>query len=161
MGFAKKSRLLLFRIILVSLGLSALSAPSRAADQQAIYVGTEVCKGCHEAQVDRFMASSKKAKSYASIQNMQAKLTPAEFKDCFKCHTTGYGEAGGFKSAEETPDLKNLGCEACHGPGSLHAESGDPTDLAVKVNLQVCSPCHNSERIAAFGFKPILHAGAH
>ena len=92
---------------------------------------------------------------------MQAKLTPAEFKDCFKCHTTGYGEAGGFKSAEETPDLKNLGCEACHGPGSLHAESGDPTDLAVKVNLQVCIPCHNSERIAAFGFKPILHAGAH
>jgi hypothetical protein len=25
----------------------------------------------------------------------------------------------------------------------------------------VCSTCHDSERIAAFGFKPILYAGAH
>jgi len=25
----------------------------------------------------------------------------------------------------------------------------------------VCSTCHDSERIAAFGFKPILFAGAH
>ena len=76
MGFAKKSRLLLFRIILVSLCLSALSAPPRAADQQAIYVGTEACKGCHEAQVDRFMASSKKAKSYCQHPEDASKADP-------------------------------------------------------------------------------------
>jgi len=160
MRFSTTSRHLVFAIILVSLGLTGFGAP-RAADQKAVYVGTDACKGCHEAQVDRFMASSKKANSYSSIQKMQKKLTPAEFQGCFKCHTTGFGEPGGFTSAEKTPDLKNAGCEVCHGPGSLHADSGDPADLTVKVTLQVCSTCHDSERIAAFGFKPILFAGAH
>jgi hypothetical protein len=107
------------------------------------------------------MANSKKAHSYASIEKMQKKLAPAEFQECFKCHTTGYGEPGGFTSAGQTPDLKNPGCEVCHGPGSLHAESGDPADLAVTVTLEVCNKCHTSSRVAAFGFKPILYAGGH
>jgi hypothetical protein len=92
---------------------------------------------------------------------MQPKLTAEEFKECLRCHTTGYGEPGGFKSAEETDALKNPGCEVCHGPGSIHAESGDPADLALEVSLEVCGKCHNSDRVAAFGFKPMLHAGAH
>jgi hypothetical protein len=146
---------------LMAIGLMASPIHARAEERKAAYVGSETCQGCHEAQYDSFMANSKKAKSYGSIQKMQKKLTPAEFRDCFKCHTTGYGQPGGFTSAEETPELKNPGCEACHGPGSLHVESGDPADLAVKASLQVCSKCHNSDRVAAFGFKPILYAGAH
>lgn len=65
MCFSKTSRYLVFAIIYVSLCLPGLGAP-RAADQKAVYVGTEACKSCHEAQVDRFMASAKKAKSYSS-----------------------------------------------------------------------------------------------
>ena len=148
-------------IVLITIGLLAPTIHAGAEERKAVYVGSETCQGCHDAQYAGFMANSKKARSYGSIQKMQKKLTPAEFKDCFKCHTTGYGETGGFTSAEETPGLKNPGCEVCHGPGSLHAESGDPIDLAVKVSLQVCSKCHNPDRVAAFGFKPILYAGAH
>ena len=55
------------------------------------------------------MTNSKKAKSYGSIQKMEKKLTPAEFKDCFKCHTTGYGEPGGFRSAEDDPRTEKPG----------------------------------------------------
>ncbi len=146
---------------LIAISLVASPIYARAEERKATYVGSETCQGCHEAQYDSFMANSKKAESYGSIQKMQKKLTPAEFKDCFKCHTTGYGEPGGFTSAEETPGLKNPGCEVCHGPGSLHAVSRDPADLAVKVSLQACSKCHNPDRVAAFGFKPILYAGAH
>jgi len=148
-------------VCLAAIGLMASAIHAGAEESKAVYVGSETCQGCHNAQYDRFMASSKKARSYGSIQKMQKKLTPSEFKDCFKCHTTGFGEPGGFTSAEETPVLKNPGCEVCHGPGSLHAESGDPADLAFKVSLQVCNKCHKSERVAAFGFKPILYAGAH
>ncbi len=148
-------------VVLSAFGLAALAFRAGAEERKAVYVGSETCQGCHDSQYDSFMANSKKAKSYDSIRNMQKKLTPAEFKDCFKCHTTGYGDPGGFTSAEATPALKNPGCEVCHGPGSLHAESGDPADLAFKVSIEVCNRCHNSERVAAFGFKPILYAGAH
>jgi hypothetical protein len=146
---------------LISIGLMASGVQAGTAEPRAAYVGSETCKGCHDAQYESFLANSKKAKSYGSIQKMQKKITPAEFKDCLACHTTGYGEPGGFKSAEESPGLMNLGCEVCHGPGSLHAESRDPADLVLKVSLQVCNRCHISERVAAFGFKPILYAGAH
>jgi Cytochrome c554 and c-prime len=146
---------------LIAIGLITSAIHVGAEERKAVYVGSETCQGCHEAQYDSFMANSKKTKSYGSIQKMQKKLTPVEFKECFKCHTTGYGEPGGFTSTEATPGLKNSGCEVCHGPGSLHAESGDPVDLAIKVSLQVCSKCHSSDRVAAFGFKPILYAGAH
>jgi hypothetical protein len=146
---------------LIAWGLASSSICAGAEQRRAAYVGSETCQGCHEAQYSSYLANSKKAKSYGSIQKMQKKLTPAEFKECFKCHTTGYGEPGGFVSAEETPGLKNPGCEVCHGPGSLHAESGDPADLVVQVSMHVCSQCHNSDRVAAYGFKPILYAGAH
>lgn len=148
-------------IALIAIGLLASAFHAGAEKRNAAYVGAETCRGCHDAQYGSFMANSKKARSFGSIQKMQKKLTPSEFRDCFKCHTTGYGEPGGFTSAEETPGLKNPGCEVCHGPGSLHAESGDPADLSVKVSLQVCGKCHNPDRVAAFGFKPILYAGAH
>ena len=148
-------------IALIAIGLLASAFHAGAEKRKAAYVGAETCRGCHDAQYGSFMANSKKARSFGSIQKMQKKLTPSEFRDCFKCHTTGYGEPGGFTSAEETPGLKNPGCEVCHGPGSFHAESGDPADLSVKVSLQVCGKCHNPDRVAAFGFKPILYAGAH
>lgn len=148
-------------ICLIVVGLIAAPIHAAAEESKTAYVGSETCRGCHNAQYDSFIANSKKAKSFGSIQKMKKKLTPDEFRECFKCHTTGYGQSGGFTSAEETPALMNAGCEVCHGPGSLHAESGDPGDLKVKVSLQVCNHCHNSDRVAAFGFKPILFAGAH
>jgi len=146
---------------LTAIGLIATGIHAGAGEPKAHYVGSESCQGCHHAQYESFMTNSKKAHSYGSIQQMQKKLTPDEFKGCFKCHTTGYAEPGGFRSLEETPALKNPGCEVCHGPGSLHAESGDPADLTLKVSIEVCSKCHSSDRVAAFGFKPILYAGAH
>jgi hypothetical protein len=155
-----RSPLLIILLVVIG-GIIVCGIQAGAEERRAAFTGSETCKDCHDAQYDRFMANSKKVNSFSSIQKMQKKLTPAEFSDCFKCHTTGYGEPGGFRSAEETPDLKNPGCEVCHGPGSLHAESGDPADLTVKVSMEVCNKCHRSDRVAAFGFKPILFAGAH
>ncbi len=155
-----RSPLLIIRLVVIG-GIIVWGIQAGAGERRAAFTGSETCKGCHDDQYESFMANSKKAKSFSSIQKMQKKLTPAEFSDCFKCHTTGYAEPGGFRSAEETPDLKNPGCEVCHGPGSLHAESGDPADLTVKVSIEVCNKCHRSDRVAAFGFKPILFAGAH
>jgi len=124
------------------------------------YVGSKTCSGCHEKQYATFKESSRKAHSWDSVAIMADKLKDQEIKLCFQCHTTGYGKKGGFVSKETTPDLAEVGCEACHGPGKQHAESGNPTSIKRPEN-ETCSTCHNAQRSEDFGFKPLACAGAH
>jgi len=88
-------------------------------------------------------------------------LTQEELTGCFACHATGYGRPGGFTGFEATPDLADAGCEVCHGPGSIHAASGDPAAIKGKLTITDCQGCHNGSRVKAFGYKPLLRAGAH
>ncbi len=71
---------------------------------------------------------------------------------CATCHTTGYrltaydpkNPAGQKFSWSE----HNIGCEACHGPGSAHAQSGDkaaifnPKNATKEQASLVCGYCH-------------------
>lgn len=62
---------------------------------------------------------------------------------CAGCHTTGYDhETGTFVET-------SIGCEACHGPGSVHAENPsrpgsivNPSKLGKERSLMVCESCH-------------------
>lgn len=92
---------------------------------------------------------------------MKKGLTEDEIKGCYACHTIGYGKPGGFTSAEKTPELKNAGCEACHGPGSLHVKTEDPAHIIRNVTIDICKECHIQERVQAFRYKPIIFAGSH
>jgi hypothetical protein len=139
----------------------AVGATHAEAAEARHYVGSQTCQQCHEDQFASFAAHAKKAKSFESVRIMAKGLTAEEIRACYVCHTTGYGQPGGFVSEQETPLLKEAGCEVCHGPGSLHAESGDPADIQRQVSIETCARCHNSERIASFRYKPLLHAGAH
>jgi hypothetical protein len=144
-------------------GAFLLNQHGVAASSQAskTYVGSQQCKECHEKEFQSFMSNSKKAHSFKSIQKMKKGLTDAEFEKCFECHTTGYGKPGGFRSERETPLLMDAGCEVCHGPGSVHVESGDPKDIKSKLTPKDCEVCHNSERVGAFRYKPMVYGGAH
>ncbi len=125
------------------------------------YVGSEACKSCHAEEYGSFYKHSKKVRSYESIAMMKKELTDSELQGCYKCHTTGYGEPGGFRSEQETPQLKNAGCETCHGPGGTHVETGDKGDIKGKLGAADCDRCHSSERVAAFKYKPLIYGGAH
>lgn len=129
--------------------------------EEKFYVGAEACKACHEKEYSNYISFAKKAKSFDSIKKMERKLTPEEYQGCFECHTTGYGKIGGFESEQKTPNLKNAGCEVCHGPGSLHAKGGDPSLIIRDVTLKHCNTCHSKDRVEAFDFKPLLFGGAH
>ncbi len=88
--------------------------PAPPADQQ--YTGAKQCASCH---FDQFMKwkSTKHAKTFD--------LLPAKYqadKTCLQCHTTGFGTPTGFQTAAASAELKGTTCEACHGPGSKHAE---------------------------------------
>ena len=156
--FCRRSISALFFVLI----LTGFYGVSRASDQgEATFTGTESCKECHEDEYENFKAFAKKATSYESIKKMQKGLTSQELKQCFSCHTTGYGQPGGFVSIVKTPHLADAGCEVCHGPGSNHVESEDPDDLIAELDAESCKTCHNSSRVEAFNFKPMLYGGAH
>lgn len=127
----------------------------------ATYVGSEECAECHEEQYENYSKYSKKAHSSDSVKIMASDLDPDELAQCFSCHATGYGKPGGFVSFEETPQLANAGCEVCHGPGSLHAEYGDPEFIKLEMTVKECERCHNEDRVENFNFKPLIFGGAH
>ena len=149
------------RYLIFTILVGILLFPLSAQAEEKAYVGSEVCSNCHQEQYDSFSKYSKKADSFSSIKKMEEKLSPEEYKKCFKCHTTGYGKNGGFVSETRTPGLKNPGCESCHGPGSVHAESEDPEDIVVEMVIEDCMTCHNENRVNAFDFRPLLYSGGH
>jgi hypothetical protein len=147
---------------LIAVATCLAAPPAWSADGPSTYVGIKKCSECHPKQAATFHKYAKKAHSSRSITIMAPKLTPDEIKECFACHTTGYGKPGGFRSFEETPELADAGCEVCHGPGSAHAESGgDPSLIRRRLDIKDCETCHRPDRVKAFNYKPLLFGGAH
>lgn len=103
----------------VTTGWSQPDTPETMPPADQEYIGVKKCSACH---FDQFLKwrPTKHAKSF--------EVLPAKYQmdaKCLKCHTTGFGEPTGFKSATDV-DLKGTSCEACHGPGSKHAELSKP-----------------------------------
>ena len=66
--------------------------------------------------------------------------------NCGRCHTTGYNPEGnqmGLEGLVGTWALRNIQCEACHGPGSEHAATGDKTKIQVDESPELCGKCHS------------------
>ncbi len=70
---------------------------------------------------------------------------------CATCHTTGYRVlAVNTDNAvtQWTLREKNVGCEACHGPGEKHAATGakrdifNPANASLAESSKVCGYCH-------------------
>jgi predicted CXXCH cytochrome family protein len=64
---------------------------------------------------------------------------------CQGCHTTGFVMEDKPRYAEA-----GIGCEACHGPGRSHAESGgsspivNPARLTTERREMICQACHTT-----------------
>ncbi len=127
--------------VVVGLAFSvALAGPSK----DATYIGTKKCKPCHFKQYKTWK-KMKHAVTFAVLSDEEK-----EDPECFGCHVTGYGKAGGFKSLDETPHMVNVGCESCHGPGSEHKEAAEEDEDEEKTRSKInrvpqnaCIQCHN------------------
>jgi len=113
-------------------------------DKNAKYIGSKKCRSCHTKEYKTWKAT-KHSKTFDQLEGPEKKDP-----DCLKCHTTAYGQPSGFVSEEQSADLENTGCEACHGPGSAHAdaakdapEEGKWDTKYPKVVKTGCTNCHN------------------
>jgi hypothetical protein len=147
-----RTSLLLTVVCLVAATIALLHPPiSPAQSQEASkYLGSGKCKMCHQAE-HALWSELHHSKAFETLTPEQV-ASGKDMKDraCVQCHTTGFGQPGGFVSAEKTPKLKGVGCEACHGPGSIHVQvmmmaamnDENPKDKKISKNLG-CSTCHN------------------
>jgi predicted CXXCH cytochrome family protein len=68
-------------------------------------------------------------------------------KSCADCHgqiTKDFKTATHVNLKAHGVNADNIGCETCHGPGSVHAESGGARNTIINPNKspEVCFQCH-------------------
>lgn len=99
----------------------------------AEYVGTEKCKKCHDESY-KVWAKSKHAHAYQSLVEAKRPSLRQFDGECVVCHVVGFEYTSGFANEKATPNLKNVGCESCHGPGSLHVKNQNVNKTDKKLN---------------------------
>jgi hypothetical protein len=113
------------------------------------YVGLSRCGECHQP----FLESWKKtrhADAFLSLSQTGRERDP----ECLSCHTVGFGREGGFLNIEATPDLANVQCEACHGPGREHLQ--DYSKPMTPVTKAICMKCHTPLNSPDFNYNDYL-----
>jgi len=106
------------------------------------YANSLSCKPCHEYEYQQW-GTRAHSKAYETLEKIGSQFDP----ECVICHVVGLEYETGFISGEETADLKNVGCENCHGPGSEHnatlgkAETAEPKSQCVDCH----TPEHNAD----------------
>ncbi len=137
------------------------------ADGLAEYVGSDRCATCH---VDA--AKVWKTTAHSRAMATLVKRDKAFGKNCVGCHVTGYRKPGGSVAGKLqytatigaetfTKKLENVGCEVCHGPGSLHIQTpvgkdGKAQNIKRQVPESLCIKCHNEEHSARFNHSTYL-----
>ncbi|MFO0549559.1 MAG: multiheme c-type cytochrome [Polyangiaceae bacterium] len=123
--------------------------PQPAPEGQAHYVGVEKCTECHAAE----RAVWDKTPHANAYRVLEEKFV--EFNlDCVSCHVTGYDQPGG-STVTHVDTLKNVQCEVCHGPGSLHVDAKNNVGFIVqKPDPKTCvAQCHHPPHVE--GFDPV------
>jgi len=122
------------------------------AKGQAAFVGSEACRSCHPAPFAVYEKTGH-ARAYATLEAVQKQYR----LDCVACHVIGFQLPGGVCRVDQVEGRKNVGCESCHGPGSLHVADGTRTSVPrPRPGPSVCVGCHTAENSIHFDFAKYL-----
>jgi hypothetical protein len=142
---------------------------------QAEYVGSERCGLCHVETLKLW----KTTKHSHAVETL-VKRDKLFDNNCIGCHVTGYRQPGGSVLGKLsytttvagntfTKNLEDVGCEVCHGPGSLHIASpisadNKPQHIQRKVADDLCRGCHSPEHSPRFNpdtYRPLILGPGH
>jgi hypothetical protein len=121
------------------------------------YVGSRSCKLCHDYEYEKWSTSQpvilhsgdtpsqgRHANAFATLEKVGSDYDP----ECVICHVVGMQYQSGFISPTKTPELKDVGCENCHGPGSEHLRSLGAVETSGPIST--CTDCHTTEHSAEY-----------
>ena len=119
---------------------------------EAAYVGNAVCETCHAATLEVYRKTGH-ARAYKELESVHKQYR----LECVACHVVGIQQPGGVCRVDRVAGRDAVGCESCHGPGSLHAEL--PNVKAMPRNAPtraVCAGCHTPENSPHFDYAVYL-----
>ncbi len=121
---------------------------------QANYVGMATCADCHQDAVD-FWKGTVHAQAWKTLVDRGQQFDYS----CIGCHVTGFDKPGG-SNLGHTDDLRDVQCETCHGPGSIHVAQGGnekPFAIARAPAPDLCATqCHTKEHSDTFQYDAYL-----
>lgn len=132
------------------------SQPRISLSDGLSYTGSDACKSCHEYAYEKWRQKGH-ARAYSILETVGSDYDP----ECVICHVVGLRYESGFVSPEQTPQMRDVGCENCHGPGSMHISS-----LGAKPTGEpkyTCEQCHTPDNSANYSgneaeyFEKIIH----
>lgn len=155
---------------------SGIFSQEKKAEKKPQFVGIDGCAKCHKRKTTGNQLGQWKetahAKAYATLATEKSKeiaaaqgiADPQKDDKCLKCHITAHGVEAALiaKPKEGERGLvaeDGVGCESCHGPGSLYSPRKVMKDreASIAVGLVVpdeklCLQCHNDESPTFDGF---------
>jgi len=105
------------------------------------FVGADACADCHELEY----AQWKETPHAGAYQALEARHRQLDYQ-CFGCHVTGHDQPGGPSSPLSVGFLRDVQCEACHGPRKAHVEASGKTQPPPPVDEALCRRCHTEEQ---------------
>lgn len=127
---------------------AATTKPPAPAKGQPSYAGSEACDDCHGDAV-KFWKTTRHAHAWQTLVDRGQQF---DF-DCTGCHVTGWEKPGGSNLAFNEP-LRDVQCETCHGPSSIHvAKGGEEKPLATlraPAEALCATQCHTHEHSDTF-----------
>lgn len=145
------------------LGLLESMAGQRPTPGDRRYVGSSVCADCHE-EATKAWKGTKHAHAWATLEQAETGTRygwpVTAYPDCVSCHVVGYGQVSGFVNPAKTPDLRDVGCEECHGPGNEHVDAyaaglepkAGEKGFMGPVPSGTCQRCHDFEQSPGFDY---------
>lgn len=133
---------------------ATLRAPPAPAGT-AHYVGVNACRGCHQDAYNVW-ARTPHHSAYRTLELVSKNYNLS----CVGCHVTGYRQPGGSEVVQNE-GLRDVQCESCHGPGSLHVAATTPALRQSTIRREVpgsfcASECHTPEHSDHFDYTTYL-----
>ena len=153
-------------------GLGIRKTPHYQKETLGGFVGSKECESCHEGSYKAW----KKTGHAKAFETLVGAPVPRQFDpECISCHVVGWHPTkyfpyeSGFWSEKETPHLKGVGCENCHGPGEKHIDAENHGDIATQERMYKeirvtkeqaqksaahwCINCHDLDNSPEFNFE--------
>lgn len=108
--------------------------------------GTAACIECHDDDC-KLWEESGHAHAWLTLTKQESHVDST----CQQCHTTGFGQPGGFVSALRSTERVGVGCESCHGPSLSHTKNPQESRTPLVAKDQ-CRGCHDLENSPQFDF---------